>query len=238
MMDLDPEARRILELTREARTPSARDKARVDRLVGAALALGSATSHAASGGAATKVVGTAAAIKWTGIALLAIGGAGYVGWKAAHRSPPPAPVVAVAPAAVPPEAPAPIGQTMAAAEPEPAAPAALEPSEEPSSLRAGAAPRSSHAKAAEGTLPEELDLLHDAQAKWRAGNAAAALSLLSEHRKRFPRSQLASERDALTVLSLCATNRTAEARKLARRFLQTAQRSPLRTSVEESCGGR
>jgi len=230
-MDLDPEARRILELTREARTPSARDKARVDRLLGAALALGSATSHAASGGAATKVVGTAAAIKWAGIALLAIGGAGYVGWKASHRTPPPSPVVAVAPAVVPPEAPAPIGQGTAIAAP-------MEPGEEPSALRAGAAPRSSHGKAAEGTLPEELDLLHDAQSKWRAGNAAAALSLLSEHRKRFPRSQLASERDALTVLSLCATNRTAEARRLARRFLQTAQRSPLRTSVEESCGGR
>lgn len=236
MMDLDPEARRILELTREARTPSARDRARVDRLLGAALALGSATAHAASGGAATKVVGTAAAIKWTGIALLAIGSAGYVGWRVSHRAPPPSQVVAVAPAAAPPEAPAPIGAGVAAGEPDPAATA--EPREEAGSLRGGAAPHSSRAKGSEATLPEELDLLHDAQSKWRAGNAAAALSLLSEHRKRFPRSQLASERDALTVLSLCATNRAAEARKLARRFLQAAQRSPLRTSVEESCGGR
>jgi hypothetical protein len=234
MMDLDPEARRILELTRDARTPSVRDKARVDRLLGAALALGSATSHAASGGAATKVVGTATAIKWAGIALLAIGGTGYVGWRVSHRAPPPSPVVAVEPAAAASEAPAPIGTGVAAAEP--AAPA--ESREESGSLRAGTTPRSSRAKASEGTLPEELDLLHDAQSKWRAGNAAAALSLLSEHRKRFPRSQLASERDALTVLCLCATNRAAEARKLARRFLQAAQRSPLRTSVEESCGGR
>jgi len=231
MMDLDPEARRLLELTREARTPSAQDKARVDRLLGAALALGSATAHAASGSAATKVVGTAAAIKWAGIALLAIGGAGYVGWRATHRTPPPAPMAVVAPAVTAPEPPAPATRAgPAAAEPEAAA--------EPQALRAASPAHASRTKASETTLPEELDLLHDAQSKWRAGNAAAALSLLSEHRKRFPRSQLASERDALTVLSLCATNRAAEARKLGRRFLQTAQRSPLRTSVEESCGGR
>jgi hypothetical protein len=235
MMDLDPEARRLLALTREARTPSARDKARVDRLLGAAFALGSATAHAASGSAATKVVGTVAAIKWTGIALLAIGGAGYVGWRATHRAPPPAPMAVVAPAVTAPESPA-TGRGVATTEP--AAPAQMEPREEPGPLRAGSPARASHAKVSETTLPEELDLLHDAQSKWRSGNAAAALSLLSEHRKRFPRSQLASERDALTVLSLCATSRAAEARKLARHFLQTAPRSPLRTSVEESCGGR
>jgi hypothetical protein len=231
MMELDREARRLLEITREARTPSARDKARVDRLLGAALALGSATAHAASGGAATKMVGTAAAIKWTGIALLAIGGAGYVGWRATHHVTPPTPAAAVAPDTAAPEAPAPGLPGGAAAESEAAAPPQTEPREE-------RAPRAPRAKVSETTLPEELDLLHDAQSKWRAGSAAAALSLLSEHRKRFPRSQLAPERDALTVLSLCATNRAAEARKLARRFLQTAQRSPLRTSVEESCGGR
>ena len=238
MTELDPEARRILELTREARTPTARDKVRMDRRIGAALALGSATSHAASGGAATKVVGTAAAIKWTGIALIAIGSAGYVGWRASHPSPSPSPMgVVAAPAAADP-APAAAGQGVATAPPEPAARPEPEPADHPGALRSSGASRASHPKVSEETLSEELDLLHDAQSKWRAGNASAALSLLSEHRKRFPRSQLGSERDALTILSLCATNRTAEARRLAQRFLQTAQRSPLRTSVEESCGGR
>ena len=132
--------------------------------------------------------------------------------------------------------PAPIGQGVAAP-PEPAT-RAPEPPENAGAPRASAAPRAPRQKASEETLSEELDLLHDAQSKWRAGNALAALSLLSEHKKRFPRSQLGSERDALTILSLCATNRTDEARRLAQRFLQTAQRSPLRTSVEESCGGR
>jgi hypothetical protein len=88
-----------------------------------------------------------------------------------------------------------------------------------------------------GTLLEELDLLHEAQARWRKGDAAGALALLSVHRTRYPRSQVVPERDALTVLSLCSLNRTAEARKVAQRFLHTAPRSPLRTSVEESCGG-
>ena len=237
MTELDPEARRLLELTREARTPTARDKVRMDRRIGAALALGSATAHAASGGAATKVVGAAAAIKWTGIALIAIGGAGYVGWRASHRPASASPVAVVAATTAADPAPAPVGQGVAAS-PEPATRAETEPPENPGALRASGAPRASHPKASEETLSEELDLLHDAQSKWRAGNASAALSLLSEHKKRFPRSQLGSERDALTILSLCATNRTAEARRLAQRFLQTAQRSPLRTSVEESCGRR
>ena len=43
----------------------------------------------------------------------------------------------------------------------------------------GGSPAPAH-RAQAGTLPEELDLLHEAQTKWRSGNAAAALSLLEQ----------------------------------------------------------
>jgi hypothetical protein len=83
MTELDADAERLLALTRQAHTPSAADKARVDRLLGGALLLGATSAHAASGSAAAS------------------------------------------------------------------------------------------------KLPEELDLLHDAQTKWRAGNASAALALIA-----------------------------------------------------------
>ncbi len=64
MTDLDPEARRVLELAREARTPSDEDKQRVSRRIAAGLGLsvvaGAAgvaaqgASTSASAGAATS----------------------------------------------------------------------------------------------------------------------------------------------------------------------------------------
>jgi hypothetical protein len=245
-MTLDPEARRLLELTRQAQTPSARDKARVDQLLGSALLLGSSTANAASAHAAAKLGWSATAFKWTGIALLAVaGGAGYIAWRASRATPAhvPAPVSIAAQTAAPAEPTKNIdAQRVAPALPEPPAAASSQARGEEltlSAARSRSAQRSSSPpRASPGTLPAELDLLHDAQSQWRAGNAAGALSLLTAHRRRFPHSQLAPERDALTVLSLCRTNRTAEARVVARRFLETSQRSPLKTSVEESCAAQ
>jgi hypothetical protein len=236
-MDLDPQARRLLELTRQAHTPRPRDKARMDQLLGPTLALGPSSVRAAPRVAARNWLGTTSAAKWSSIALLAMaGGAAYFAWRAPHVAqaplPPPPPLAAAAPSLA----------AAAGVDPEANAAAIAEPNEAtadehaPSTIRTRTTARvAAHPKLVEATLPAELDLLHDAQSQWRAGNAAGALSLLEKHRKRFPRSQLAAERDALTVLSLCRTNRTAEARAVAKRFLQTTPRSPLRTSVEESC---
>jgi hypothetical protein len=243
-MDLDPQAKRMLELTRQARSPSVRDKARVDRLLAGVLVPVASTAHAATG-TTSKTVGSAAAFKWTGIAIFAIaGGAGFLGWRVSHREPAPAraPVATVTHLSAPSE-PENTGdvRVIAPAASEPVAATrsdALEEELAPKAVRSRGASRSSVQPRVEGTLPEELDLLHDAQSKWRAGDAASALSLLAVHRKRYPRSQLGPERDALTVVSLCATNRKAQARKVARRFLRTAQSSPLKTSVEESCAAR
>jgi hypothetical protein len=239
MTDLDPEARRLVDLTREARTPSMGDRARIERMLAASLLLtGASVAHTGSAAAATKTASAALGVKWVaGIAVAAaVGTAGYFGWDQTRAKPPvertadPGSEHAVAHAPPVPEAPG-----TQAAEPVLVAPVHVPASEQtearPDARRAG--------KGAErdGTLLEELDLLHEAQAKWRKGDAAGALALLSVHRTRYPKSQVVPERDALTVLSLCSMNRTAEAKKVAQRFLRTASRSPLRTSVEESCGG-
>jgi hypothetical protein len=206
----------------------------MDQLLGPTLALGTSSVHTAPRAASSKLIGTTAAYKWSGIALLALaGGAAYFGWRAPHAPlPAPPPMAAEAkPNVEPARADAP---AIAAAIAEPSEVAAEEPA--PSATRSHNAARvGAHAKPVEASLPAELDLLHDAQSQWRVGNAAGALALLETHRKRFPHSQLAAERDALTVLSLCRTNRTSEARAVAKRFLQTTPRSPLRTTVEESC---
>jgi hypothetical protein len=235
MTDLDPEARRLVDLTREARTPGAGDRARIERMLAASLLLtGASVAHTGSAAAATKTAGTALGVKWAaGIAVAAVvGTAGYFGWDQTRATPPvertAAHTVVHAQAAA--EAPRP-----EAAPPVEVAPV-LVPGSEQTEARSDAR-RAGKGTERAGTLLEELDLLHEAQAKWRKGDAAGALALLSVHRTRYPRSQVVPERDALTVLSLCSLNRTAEARKLAQRFLHTAQRSPLRTSVEESCGG-
>jgi hypothetical protein len=233
MMDLDPDARRLLELTREARSPSARDKARVGRMLAGALAGSSlGVAHAASSGGAGKATLMGTVAKWAGVVLVASGtGVGLLQWRASRHAHPEAPVtVAVVPAKPAEPVVAPEGEV---AEPAPALQAASPGLAAPA--RRAPAARAPDRVAPKTTLPEELDLLHEAQAAWRAGRAGPALELLARHRATYPRSELGPERDALTVLCLCATGRTPDAQKVARRFLKSAHRSPLRTSVEESC---
>ena len=231
-MDLDPEARRLLDLTREARTPNADDKLRVERLLSRSLGLAAiAAATGASSTAVAKSATPALALKWTlGLAVPALvvaGAASYFQTRgpADSASPPAQQAVAIAP-------------TPTAKAPEPPAP--VNTAEAPAPVPEAAEPRAPRSVASEKpkkseTLNAELDLLHDAQAKWRNRDPNGALALLATHRQRYPKSVLGLEREALRVLSLCAAGRTAEAKEVARRSFKNAPRSPLRSSVEESC---
>ena len=86
-------------------------------------------------------------------------------------------------------------------------------------------------------LAEETQLLRDANAATRTGDAGRALSLLDEHARRFPRGVLSEERDAERVLALCGAGRVGEAKLLAASFLSARPRSPLAGRVRGSCGG-
>jgi hypothetical protein len=87
-------------------------------------------------------------------------------------------------------------------------------------------------------LLAELSLLRQAQQALRDGQARRALELAERHASLYPRSQLALERGALRVFAFCALGRKADARALANDLLAAAPRSPLRTSLEESCAMR
>ncbi|MDQ2644652.1 MAG: hypothetical protein M3020_12600, partial [Myxococcota bacterium] len=79
-MELDPFAQRLLEITREARTPSERDKQRVERALSVSLGLaasaaaGSASGAVLSGASAAATASGSAtglvALKWLGAAAL------------------------------------------------------------------------------------------------------------------------------------------------------------------------
>jgi hypothetical protein len=94
------------------------------------------------------------------------------------------------------------------------------------------------APAAPDPLLAELTLLRQAQQALRDGSARRALELAERHAALYPRSQLALERGALRVFAFCALGRKADARALATELLAAAPRSPLRTSLEESCAAR
>jgi hypothetical protein len=84
-------------------------------------------------------------------------------------------------------------------------------------------------------LLAELTLLREAQQALHGGAPRRALELAERHAALYPHSQLKLERGALRVFALCALGRKAEARSLATELLTAAPRSPLRTSLEESC---
>jgi hypothetical protein len=88
------------------------------------------------------------------------------------------------------------------------------------------------------TVAAEAELLRQADAALKAGDAARALALLGEHATRFPNGMLIEEREAERIVVLCALGRTEEARAAASQFLRVRPRSPLSQRIRESCWGR
>ena len=209
--DMKPEAWRLLQVVREADSPSELDMRRVRRAIaagaGAALAapVAKAASAATSKGVAAASVGKSTALvaatkSVAAIVVLASLGAGTAWWSH-HRS-----LELAAPA------------LSRASSPE---------MREPSAAVAETA--------APSTLLGELTLLQRAQRALAGGAPKEALALAGEHATRYPRSQLAGERDAVRVFAECALGQRANARALALEILKSAPRSPLRTSLEQSC---
>jgi hypothetical protein len=236
--DLNPDAQRLVDEAREARTPSAEDKRRMAMKLALPLATGAAAGGAASAAkAAATVAIKTPLLSGFALKLSAIVGAGVVatalviGGRALRTKPrtPPSTTSASQPAVLAPPAPSPV------APPE----AAPEPSSPPADAPPTALPRSSaaHVGKAADDLVQESELLHRAQTAWRAGQSAEALKLANQHAQRFPRSQLANERDVLRVLSLCKLGQTQAAKQVGARLLSHAKGSPWYQSVADSCAG-
>jgi RNA polymerase sigma-70 factor (ECF subfamily) len=238
MSELDREALLLVELAREARTPSAADRARVRQRLATAggVALPSdfrelapraaETAPAASAPTprgARLVFGSAAAAWILGGVCAASAMVGGLVVVATLGSPSPASIKPTAPAPLTLPAPAPL--TLPAPETEP----------ETDTTTTAPRPSTRRATPPRDPLVAELELLHRARAAWHRAEPSRALALLDRHRARYAESAVAVERDALRVLCLCELGREREARPLGRRWLRAATDSPLRATVERSC---
>ena len=94
-----------------------------------------------------------------------------------------------------------------------------------------------HAGAATSeAIDDEVQLLTSANRALASGDPARAVTLVAEHRARFPRSALAAERDATSAVALCQSNRASEGRTAARTFLEANPASPFGARVRGACG--
>ena len=105
----------------------------------------------------------------------------------------------------------------------------------PSSVASPRPPSSSGSKSDSSTLLAELDLLKRASGELRSGQPSRALQTLKEHKAKYPRSVLASERRGLSLLAACASAKTPGALRQAKRFLETSPSSPLAPHIKKQC---
>ncbi len=231
MNDLRHHGRELLDQARRERTPGAADRERVFGALMATAAIATASVAAAAPAVADKVL--TGLSKWLVLAALAgtvTGGvyvAGHVGAKAKLALP-------TAPAIARPVTPGLAPQLEAG----PATPDAVPAS--PSEPDAPAPPRASVARrdAEAPSLEAELLGLQAAHAAYRSGNLARALALIAEHKARFPKSQLSTERATLEVLSLCRVGRTGDARSLADRLRKNAGNAAALSGLDGSCAAK
>ncbi len=76
------------------------------------------------------------------------------------------------------------------------------------------------------TLREETRALLQARARLRSGDSAGALAALDSMDQRYPKGQLADEREALRIQALFAVGRAQEGHRLGQRFLRSFPSSP------------
>ena len=77
---------------------------------------------------------------------------------------------------------------------------------------------------AESSLKAELELLRQARSALRGGRAARALEIVLDHRREYPTSAVAEERDATEISALCALGRHDEAEAKAAAMERSSSR--------------
>ncbi|MBX3209994.1 MAG: hypothetical protein KF764_33500 [Labilithrix sp.] len=214
----------------------------------AAGAAGASASGGIAGGGSVKGAGVALAL--TKAKLLAIGGVVTVATSLAvvsiEQTKPPttaesAPAIAASATALPEKREA--RASAQTAEPESTAePNIEEPAKVDSAIatpkpnvlptQVGKARVKDEATPPVGMLREEAALLHAIRAALVRGDVADARTKLDEARARFPKSQLAPERDALEVRLASESGDHERAAILARKFVEHYPDSPLRAGME------
>jgi hypothetical protein len=83
-------------------------------------------------------------------------------------------------------------------------------------------------------LDDELSLISRAQSALGAKDAPRALALADEHASKFPKGQLANEREQIRTLALCAMNMP-EGRSRAEVFVRTNPGAPMAGRLRQAC---
>jgi hypothetical protein len=109
----------------------------------------------------------------------------------------------------------------------PFAVAQAQPSDE---KRAPTAPRSTD------SLAKEVAMLSQASADLHAGRPAAALTVLDEHRRKFPHGALAQERTSARIQAMCALGWMKDAQAELARLARTSPNSPHLARARKACG--
>jgi hypothetical protein len=216
--DLNPQAQKLVEASRDAFLPTDADRERVFQAllpkVGAPLGAEAASATVDSTFKATLVKVSAALV---GVGLA--GGGLYVALRPEPTNVQ-APVVAAAPVPAPK---APAAELPESVEPAPA-------QAEPAAKRSLAPSRSAD------SLAQEVAILARASSELRAGRPAGAMKALDEHQRLFPSGVLTQERTAARIQALCALGRTKDARSALERLARTAPNSPHEVRARKACG--
>lgn len=215
----------------------------------AAGAAGAAAAGSASGilPAATGVAagtGLAGTLKIAAVVAIAVASAGAGAWLVAKDSKPPpaqeaAHVVPIPATPASPRSRAPTEASGAAGATEHSAPVRDESMARPKTTAptpsGRKARRTPAAAPARDDLERELSLLEEAQRALEQGNPNAAVDALRQHASDHPGGALETERKGALAIALCRSERTAEGRPLAKKFLVQNPNSPLAARVRAAC---
>jgi hypothetical protein len=186
--------------------------------VAGTAALTAGTAGGASSALLTKA-GWTKLLAISGIGVTAAAPVGYYAWQRAEHTK--APVVAVPPTEARPLAP----------EPRTPAPPPPEPLPEPPVRATPVAPRPEPRAATASALTAELGALDAARSRLSAGDASAALSLLDEYSRSYPRGRLVLEAEVLRIDALAKSGQHGAAKRRAEAFLKRHPNSVLASRV-------
>jgi hypothetical protein len=227
------DGRSLIEAGRKAFQPTTADRERVLSALRARIPTEGGNLGGPSGPAAAPA---AKGLAWFGASAavgLAVVAAVFV-----SRTPdetPPAPSASVARLGVPAVETTtlrpPAGNVAPQAAPAPTATIGSMAAATPSSVRIPAARPSSD------RLAEEVAILSRAESERHAGRLASALTVLEEHRRKFPRGSLAQERMAARIRVLCGLGRVSEA-EAELSTLRRASPSSLHLRARAACAAK
>jgi hypothetical protein len=110
---------------------------------------------------------------------------------------------------------------------------------EPSNVAAALPNSKRHAPeptpALRSSMLEEFSLLRQASQALRAGKTDEARRTLREHKRRFPASSLAPERNGLELLTSCSSGTNGSSRARAEHFLASSPSSPMAEAIRKQC---